>query len=58
MNQHSIPLGSGCMLVIFDKVLTSTIAKQNEAEKKNKKQIPISHISTKIKLNTLKGIHK
>ena len=33
MNQHGIPLHSGCMLVMFQKALTSTIVEQNETEK-------------------------
>ena len=59
MNQHGIPLGSGCMLVMFQKVLTSAIVEQNEAEKtKNTIQQPMSRIPLKIKLSMLKGIQK
>ena len=59
MNQHGIPLGSRCMMVMFWKVLTSAIIQQNKAEEtKNTKQKPISCISPKIKLNMLKGIRK
>ena len=62
INQQGIPLGSGYMLVVFSNVLTSTTVKQNEAEKQktkqNKKNKYPYHISTKIKLNMLKGIQK
>ena len=49
MNQHGIPLGSWYTLIMFQKVLTSDIVKQNEAEEtKNTKQNNISRISPKI----------
>ena len=60
MNQHGIPLGSGCMVVMFQKVLTSAIVEQNEVEKtkKHKTKQNISYISPKIKLSMLNGIWK
>ena len=59
MNHHGIPLGSGCLQVMFQKVLNSAIVEQNEAEKtKNTRQKNISCISPQNKLSMLKGIQK
>ena len=60
MNQNGIPLGSGCMLVMFQKVLTSAIVEQNETEKTKTENKQKKHIliSPQIKLSMLKGIQK
>ena len=59
MNQQGVPPGSGCILVhVLEGTKFHHYKTQQDRKLKNKKQKPITCTSTKIKLNTLKGIQK